>query len=227
MVNIFEIDEDTLCVEDEFVRFFVLKGKKMAAVIDTGCSGQDIKKIVREFTDLSYILINTHGDGDHAAGTGMFDEIWMAKEDYESREFATKFKDTKLHEISDGDIIDLGDRTLKIIKVPGHTKGSIAILDLEKRVLWPGDSVQDISIYMFGEHRCPERFEESLEKLEKIGGYDKIYSSHGTLELPADYVGKVKESWKRVMAKEIAGTNVTLHGMNVTEYKTDYCGFYC
>ena len=56
----------------------------------------------------------------------------------------------KISPIKEGDVIDLGDRTLKIIDLPGHTPGSIAVLDVKNRVLISGDSVQDSNIYMFG-----------------------------------------------------------------------------
>lgn len=56
----------------------------------------------------------------------------------------------KISPIKEGDVIDLGDRPLKIIDLPGHTPGSIAVLDVKNRVLISGDSVQDSNIYMFG-----------------------------------------------------------------------------
>ena len=40
--------------------------------------------------------------------------------------------------VKEGDIIDLGDRPLEIIDNPGHTPGSIAILEVKNRVLIGG-----------------------------------------------------------------------------------------
>ena len=53
--------------------------------------------------------------------------------------------------MTQGDIIDLGDRPLKIIDIPGHTPGSIAILDVKNRVLISGDSVDGnaATLYQF------------------------------------------------------------------------------
>jgi hydroxyacylglutathione hydrolase len=42
--------------------------------------------------------------------------------------------------VEDNDIIDLGNRPIKIISIPGHTPGSIAVLDINNRVLIGGDS---------------------------------------------------------------------------------------
>ena len=59
----------------------------------------------------------------------------------------------------EGDIIDLGERKLEVIHVPGHTPGSITLLDREERCLIGGDPVQiDGEIYMFGLHRDMEAY---------------------------------------------------------------------
>jgi glyoxylase-like metal-dependent hydrolase (beta-lactamase superfamily II) len=56
--------------------------------------------------------------------------------------------------VYDGEIIDLGDRPLEIVHVPGHTPGSISVLDRIQRTLIGGDPIQmHGQIYMFGIHR--------------------------------------------------------------------------
>lgn len=41
----------------------------------------------------------------------------------------------------DGDIIEIGDRYLRVIKTPGHTKGHICLYDENNKVLFSGDHV--------------------------------------------------------------------------------------
>ncbi len=67
--------------------------------------------------------------------------------------------------VEDGDIIELGNRTLEVITIPGHTPGSIAVLDIENRVLYGGDTVQDGKIFMFGVQREFHAYIRSLESL--------------------------------------------------------------
>ena len=50
-------------------------------------------------------------------------------------------------------MIELGDRPLRVIDIPGHTPGSIAILDERYSVLISGDSVEDGNVFMFGIYR--------------------------------------------------------------------------
>ena len=47
--------------------------------------------------------------------------------------------ESRIIPVKEGDIIDLGARPLEIIDNPGHTPGSIAILDINNRVLIGGD----------------------------------------------------------------------------------------
>jgi glyoxylase-like metal-dependent hydrolase (beta-lactamase superfamily II) len=43
--------------------------------------------------------------------------------------------------LHDGDVIDLGDRRLEILHLPGHSPGSICLLDTDARTLFSGDVV--------------------------------------------------------------------------------------
>ena len=46
--------------------------------------------------------------------------------------------------LADGDVLDLGDRCLRVIHLPGHSPGSIALLDIgSDRSLFSGDVVYD------------------------------------------------------------------------------------
>jgi glyoxylase-like metal-dependent hydrolase (beta-lactamase superfamily II) len=52
----------------------------------------------------------------------------------------------------DGDVIDLGDRRLRILHLPGHTPGSIVVLDEDLAWLYTGDVMYDGALFdeMFG-----------------------------------------------------------------------------
>ncbi len=47
------------------------------------------------------------------------------------------------HLVRGGDEIDLGDRRFSIVDLPGHTPGSIGLVDHEERALISGDAVYD------------------------------------------------------------------------------------
>jgi glyoxylase-like metal-dependent hydrolase (beta-lactamase superfamily II) len=45
--------------------------------------------------------------------------------------------------LRDGDVIDLGDRTLEVLHLPGHSPGSIGLWEAETRTLFSGDAIYD------------------------------------------------------------------------------------
>lgn len=228
MQEIIQIDNKTWRIEDTYVRFFLIAGEEKAVLLDSGINCANARKIAESLTDLPIMLINTHGDGDHVSGTGDFDEVHMAPQDYYNKEMDKLFPETKLVELNDGDVIDLGGRRLEVIAIPGHTKGSIAILDVTNRYLFSGDSVQSGFIFMFGDHRNPEDFEDSLIKLEgEKNRFDLIFPSHDNPELKPEYIEKVLKSWREVRDGMVEYEIVNLHGSDVKAYATSNCGFYC
>lgn len=54
--------------------------------------------------------------------------------------------------VVDGDVIDLGDRRLRVVHLPGHTPGSIVLLDEDLRWLYTGDVLNDGAVFdeMYG-----------------------------------------------------------------------------
>ena len=47
------------------------------------------------------------------------------------------------HFVGGGDEIDLGDRRLSVVELPGHTPGSIGLVDQEERALLSGDAIYE------------------------------------------------------------------------------------
>lgn len=227
MADIIQIDNNTWRIEDGFVRFFLLEGEEKAVLIDSGVSCPNAFNIAKELTSKQLFLLNTHGDGDHTSGTAGFTDIHIHPLDYVECDLKNKYPNTSMVPLNDDDVIDLGKRPLRIIYIPGHTKGSVAILDIAKRVLYAGDSVQQGHVYMFGTHRCPELYEKSLEKLISLKGeYDCIYASHDSFMVSNDYAEKVKTAWEHVQSGKVEYEMISLHGNSVKSFTTPVCGFY-
>ncbi|MCF0114238.1 MAG: hypothetical protein HUJ56_02715 [Erysipelotrichaceae bacterium] len=228
MNEMIKMDEYTYRLENGFVRCFLVIGKDKAMWMDSGASPVDLMSIAKEYTDLPIELMNTHGDGDHVGNNGLFNKCYMDIKDYEGCHVKERFSDCACIPLEDGQVIDLGERELEIITIPGHTKGSVAILDKKYRRLFAGDSVQKGNIFLFGNHRCPETFEEALKKLmTRLDDFDEVVASHDEPVLPKESVGLVLESWNKVLNKEVTGVVENVHGNEIMSYTTDYCGFYC
>jgi glyoxylase-like metal-dependent hydrolase (beta-lactamase superfamily II) len=132
---------------------YVVVGEEKVCVIDTMNGFTDIKSFVRGFTDKPIIVINTHGHPDHIFGNVYFDEAYIHEKDLELAEMFAKHPDfikaceehgfsmPPFKTIKEGDVIDLGGKTLEIYELPGHTPGGIVLLLKEDRILFTGDSI--------------------------------------------------------------------------------------
>ena len=226
MAEIIKINVNTYRIEDNGVRFFLLAGTEKAALIDSGRGTPDARKIAESLTALPMILINTHADPDHVSGNAAFENAYMSPA--EEPHYRSVGGANPVIPVNDGDEIDLGNRTLRIIDNPGHTPGSIAILDVENRVLIGGDSIQDGNIYMFGPGRDIKKYISSMKKIQTISGdFDVIYPSHSSFPVYPDIMEKLTAAAEEITAGRAAGTPMTLHGNEILLYKFDCAGFYC
>lgn len=227
MAEIIQINENTWSIEDDFVRFFVLEGNEKALLIDSGFSTVNAKQIAESITKKPLLLLNTHGDGDHICGNGAFDSYYIGEDDYINLGLKERFPGSKPIFVQDGDEIDLGGRLLRLISIPGHTYGSIAILDVKARALFVGDTISTSIIYMFGFRRSMPEYIKSLEKLSVLKAeFDIMYSSHGELKLGPDAIEKVQIDLKNALDGKLPVKNEVIEGEEVTTHMGEFCGFY-
>ena len=220
MPEVIQINQDTYRIEDDFVRFYLLIGEKRALLIDSGCTITNAKEIVEKLTDLPIDLINTHVDPDHIAGNNAFSTAYMHPNEYEQY-----FSNGQIHpeptSVSENQIFDLGNREVEIISIPGHTLGSIALLDKKYRVLFSGDTVQDGRIFMFGKFRNMEKYKQSLLKLVNMKSqFDRVYASHGTFDLPSTQVDELLEVVDKIDIREILSEEVVVHNHKIKQYSS-------
>lgn len=130
-------------------------------------------------------------------------------------------------DIWEGFSFELGDRKVTVIEIPGHTYGSVAFLDETNKMLFSGDTVSDAIIFLFGNHRCSNRYEDSLIKLDRLTDkFESLHPAHGTPMLDKAYIKLVLDDWRLVKAGKARGIAEEMHGNSVTTYKLQNCGFY-
>ena len=228
MKEVIKINENTWRIENKMVRFYLLCGSEKAALIDTGMTCPDAKQTAQELTNLPLILINTHADPDHMTGNGAFNQFYMSLNEEEN--LHAHNGQGKILPIREGDVIDLGGRELLIVDIPGHTPGSVGIIDKNNRIFISGDSVQNSNIFMFGPGRNLNQYIEILKHLSKYEDqFDDIYPMHGTFPVNKDLIPKLIQGAQSILdgkAQEYAEP-VNMFGNEVTLYKFDYAGFLC
>lgn len=227
MAEIIRINEKTWRIEDGGVRFFVLDGDSSAVVIDSGMNTPDAKAIAESITRGSVCLINTHADIDHISGNDAFDEVYIHPADIEK--LLSQGKTSEIIPVFNGMVFDPGNRPLKIIELPGHTPGSIAVLDVNARVLYGGDSIQDGRIFMFGEGRDLKEYIKSLRALIKNHGseFDVVYPSHASPEVDKGLALKLADAAEKILEGKVQHTEAELFGQKIAVYNFGFATFLC
>jgi len=169
-----------------------------ALVIDPGFNKKtEAEKIIEEINrNKLYVkyIVNTHGHPDHTSGNRAMKEatgapILIHKDDVPLLEEPGKNMfaswgvttdsppaDRVLH---DGDIIQTGEIRLKVLHTPGHSPGSICLLDEEDDVIFTGDTLFAGSIGRTDlPESSPEAMTRSLKKLTFLPDSLKVYPGH-------------------------------------------------
>jgi glyoxylase-like metal-dependent hydrolase (beta-lactamase superfamily II) len=226
MAEIIKINGDSWRIEDGGVRFFLLTGTKEALLIDSGMSVHNALDMAGELTGLPVELLNTHSDMDHIGSNGQFESFYMSPADEPA--YRRQGGRGAVIPVGDGDRLDLGDRPLEIIGLPGHTPGSIAVLDVKGRVLISGDPIQDGDIFMFGPGRNMPEYIDSLERLEKKTGlFDELWPSHGSFPVKPKLIAQLIAGAKAVLAGEVPGEKAELFGHPVRRCSVGCAVFLC
>ena len=213
-----QLSDDTWSIEDGHVRFFLLTGTKEALLIDSGMQAASARKIAESLTNLPLKLLITHADPDHIANNGEFDTFYMHPAEA-SNYYNTQKRTGNFLPVEDGDILDLGERPLLIIATPGHTPGSIAVLDTKNRALISGDPIQDGQIFMFGVQRELHAYRVSLQKIYGMRDqFDVIYPSHGTLPVTAEIIPALDQGAGQVLTGELTPQEIDMFGNRVRAY---------
>lgn len=227
MADIIRVNDNTYRIEDGGVRFFLLTGEERALMIDSGMNTPDAKTIVEGLTDLPIELLNTHADRDHVAGNEAFKQFYMSPAEADNLKAKGESLTKRIVPVHEGDIIDLGNRPLEIIDNPGHTPGSIAILDINNRVLIGGDAIQDGNIFMFGPQRNIHDYVRSLKHILTFKHrFDTIYPSHGNFPVEPGLIEQLIEGAESIIRGEVKGEEMDLFGNPIRLYKFPYAGFF-
>jgi glyoxylase-like metal-dependent hydrolase (beta-lactamase superfamily II) len=180
-----------------------------ALIMDPGFDREvEAQRILREVDqrdlEVRYI-VNTHGHPDHTSGNGVIKKATGAPiliHEYDApmlteagKSLARLFglrtgpppADRMLH---DGDAIQIGGVTLKVLHTPGHSKGSISLLGDD--VVFTGDTLFAGSI---GRYDLPGgSFQEIMRsiknRLARLPDHVKVYPGHG----PASTMGEEKRN---------------------------------
>src|SRR5260370_42502753 len=103
----------------------------------------------------------------------------------------------------DGDKIDLGGRTLKVIATPGHTPDSIALFDEKNGLLFMGDSFYLVPIYLYRPETDLDAYVASMQKLAALmPRLQLLFPAHNTPVSDPVYLPKIVTAIQQVRRGE-------------------------
>ena len=199
--------EGAYCLNDHGpageVSMFLLVGRSQALLIDSGYGLLNLPERIRQITNLPVTLVNTHGHLDHANGSWQFERAYLRSEDMDvyrqhaSKEFllksyAGKADARRLEELlsaSPANILplddisefDLGGRKVTVLPMPGHTRGSVCLLDEENHAAFTGDNLCRSIWLSLPESVSVEEYQETLKNTLSVMQEKDIlwnYSAH-------------------------------------------------
>ena len=178
---------------------YLVVGKK-AAVVDPGINPERVLSFLDERGLRLDYVINSHCHFDHTAADSKVIEKKGAKLLVHSQDaiqleegnpdyvlfdlFGLEFSRVKVDvKLEDGSVVDLGGVSLKVLHTPGHTKGSICLLDEASGCLFSGDTVFADGVgrtdFLGGNMEELNASLKRLSALVKAGKIKKVYPVHG------------------------------------------------
>ncbi len=197
------------------VRCFLFEGAERAMLVDTGFGTGDLAAMVQSLTSKPVFVLNTHADRDHIGCNHQFETVYMHPAEFDRYMLTDTYETIQKPPapIWKGEELDLGTFAFEIVLIPGHTPGSIALFEKEKRFLISGDSVAEGgAIYMFGAGRNLPAYLASIQKLRTLVAthIDVIYASHHVLRVAPATLNTLIAGGTKLLARELEGTSAAV-----------------
>ncbi len=215
------------------VYMYLLIGAERALLIDTGYGSTDIKGAIEEITSLPLTVVNTHTHFDHIHGNHFFDEVLLSKKDEEC--YARHMDDANVIQLvksilraadlsddlkeavrciparygflPEDSFFELGGRRVTIIETPGHTGGSISLLDEKNKWCFSGDTTCAAGVLLtFPESTSVETFFGSIRRLKRCvmtGRIEWFYPAHQAAPLAPSILDRYEEGCIQLLSGEV------------------------
>src|SRR5580693_1727816 len=135
----FYILRESGCINAEKPFLYLIFGENKALLEDTGVASAADKSVIPT-GPVSLVVIHSHSHGDHTAADGQFQQM-PGVQFVDSKPPAIQKAAAIANWPTDLGQIDLGNRIVDVIPIPGHDVASIALYDRVTGNLMTGDSL--------------------------------------------------------------------------------------
>jgi hydroxyacylglutathione hydrolase len=160
---------------------YIIEGSKKAMLIDAGTKCEKLDEVISQITKKPLIVMITHIHPDHAGNIKYFDQIYFHPADTVLMGMMKVEYNGKINFVKDGEKFDLGGTTIEVLHTPGHTPGSIVLLDRQTGNCYSGDAFGSGQVWLQLRPYSPMKtYINSCKKMEKLmdEGITKIYCGH-------------------------------------------------
>jgi hydroxyacylglutathione hydrolase len=187
-----EIDERTWVGTGHMMAnesLYLVAGADKAVLIDAGTRIAGLGDAAASIARKPVMLVATHAHPDHTGSAiDDFAELYINPADARSP-FLANYKG-QIRDLRDGDVIDLGGRTLDVVFTPGHTPGSTTFLDRKAGYGFSGDAFGSGNLLLFGTFSQLRATCEKMSALMEEYGIKYLYPGH--------YSGRNPETKQRI-----------------------------
>jgi glyoxylase-like metal-dependent hydrolase (beta-lactamase superfamily II) len=206
----------------EYVRSYLVIGERQAVLIDTGTGIDDIRPLIAQRTSLPVQVILTHTHWDHAGNAHRFERVALFDHEKEYNRLKNGYKLSIEEELrpknfgrptppgfnpatfeiprvenatrlKDGELIDLGGRTLEVIHTPGHSPGSICLWDAHNALLFTGDTFYWGPLYGYQDEFDIESYARTADRLVVLTTRAqnlRVLPGHNEIEIEHEHISE-------------------------------------
>lgn len=203
----FKINDHIYQIKDAMgVLSTLVIGREKALLVDTGYGIQNLKEYIEAISNKPLVVVNSHGHMDHSGGNYLFDEIYihpldmdlckkhnsiewrknelenakklhLIDETFDEALFCSK-REGNLKPLEENQIFSLGNITVKVVPMEGHTKGSVGFLLEEDKILIVTDATCPFVWLFLEESTSVSTYIQMLKRTLALD-FDGILLGHG------------------------------------------------
>lgn len=206
---------------------YLLLGDERALLIDSSIGTGDLRSLVRSLTDLPVTVAATHAHGDHTGGACQFGEVWVHRNECNSKFRLLNLKKVRADLISntmkkagitaadvrgnvlktkwlpfdEGKTFDLGGRTVKTVLTPGHSPGGVVFLDDGEKKMFTGDNVCAVLLLKVVFALSVEQWLPGARKTLELCGEYEPWGGHADGRQSAEQIRRVITLAEEILQK--------------------------
>lgn len=161
-------------LSDNYIYLLHEPASGKTAVIDPAVAEPVLEALREKGWQLDYVF-NTHHHSDHVGANVQLKQL-TGCQIVGAADDSARIPGIDI-EVSDGDVLQLGDEAFRIIATPGHTLGHIVYYAAYSQALFCGDTLFSMGCGRLFEGTA-EQMWQSLQKLKALPALTRVYCAH-------------------------------------------------